>query len=358
MRRLSGYQVGINLGLWLSQNGGKSHEHFATFITRDDIARIASWGMDHVRLPVDYFTFEDDANPGVYKEDTLFYVDQCLAWCKELGLNMILDLHVAPGFAFYSTSPGVHNPIAGTGINTLFVDEAQQQRFIAIWRMFSQRYAAEGNNLLFELLNELVWESTAPWNQLWQQTVAAIRRIDPQRTIVIGGNTNNEVRELQNLTITDDPGIVYTFHIYEPGMFTHQRSPWIPYLAQYTKAVTYPFSVAEHREFFEAFDRLGLVPPLYRRERFDRDFLADALEPARRFMTETGKELYCGEFGVGEYCDIASSIRWFDDIVGLFEDLGIGHTVWNYIEFSHIMQTSPRQVKCIDIVHRISRRVH
>jgi aryl-phospho-beta-D-glucosidase BglC (GH1 family) len=69
MRRLRGYQAGINLGLWLSQNGGKSHEHFASLITRDDIARIASWGMDHVRLPVDYFTFEDDANPGVYKED-------------------------------------------------------------------------------------------------------------------------------------------------------------------------------------------------------------------------------------------------------------------------------------------------
>jgi len=35
---LSGCKAGINLGLWLSQNGGKSHARFAAFMTRDDIA--------------------------------------------------------------------------------------------------------------------------------------------------------------------------------------------------------------------------------------------------------------------------------------------------------------------------------
>lgn len=358
MSRLSGYRAGINLGLWLSQNNGKSDEHFATFITRNDIARIASWGMDHVRLPVDYFTFEDDANPAIYKEEALFYVDQCLAWCKEFGLNMILDLHAAPGFVFYGTHPDVNNAvvISGAPANTLFLDESLQQRFFNIWRMFARRYSGEGNHLIFELMNELVWDSTEPWNRLWLKTVAAIRDIDPQRTIVIGGNRNNDCSELKNLALTDDPGVVYTFHIYEPGMFTHQRSAWIPYLANYPKPIAYPFALEDHREFFQAFDQMGLVPPLYRREQFGRDFLYDALEPARRFMAETGKELFCGEFGVCANCDIQSSIRWFEDITSLFAEMGIGHTVWNYIDFSHILQDQPRKEKCAEIIHLASRK--
>lgn len=358
MSRLSGYKAGINLGLWLSQNNGKSYEHFAAFITRNDIARIASWGMDHVRLPVDYFTFEDDNNPGVYKEEALFYIDQCLAWCKEFGLNMILDLHAAPGFVFYGVNPGVQNAVVipGAPVNTLFIDEVLQQRFINIWRMFAKRYSGEGNHLIFELMNELVWNSNEPWNRLWLKTVAAIREIDPLRTIVIGGNRNNDCSELKNLALTDDPGVVYTFHIYEPGMFTHQRSPWIPYLANYPKPISYPFSLEDHREFFQAFDQMGLVPPLYRREQFGRDFLYGALEPARRFLAETGKELYCGEFGVCENCDIESSIRWFEDITVLFAEMGIGHTVWNYIDFSHIMQDQPRQEKCTEIIRLVSHK--
>jgi len=358
MKRLSGYKAGINLGLWLSQNGGRSHEHFSTFITQADIERIAAWGMDHVRLPVDYFTFEDDAHPGVYQEETLAYVDGCLEWCKTAGLNLILDLHVAPGFAFYGTNPEIENPVVipGAPQNTLFLDPMLQDRFVNIWRMFTTRYAAEGRNLAFELMNELVWQSSEPWNQLWQRTLAAIRSIDQDRTVIIGGNTNNDARELKHLALTEDPGVVYTFHIYEPGMFTHQRSPWIPYLANYPKPIAYPFAKTDHLAFFEAFDRMGLVPPIYRREQFDRHFLFDCLEPARRFIAETGKELFCGEFGVCENCAIDSSIRWFEDMIGLFNEMGIGHTAWNYIEFSHIMRNDPRQEKCAEIVRLISQR--
>jgi hypothetical protein len=359
MRRLDGYRAGINLGLWLSQNGEKSHEHFKSFITRKDIARIASWDMDHVRLPIDYFTFEEDVKPGVYKEETLFYVDQCLVWCKEVGLNLILDLHVAPGFAFYGINPEIQNPVVipGAPHNNLFLNTNFQERFINIWRMFTKRYIAEGNNLIFELMNELVWQSTTPWNQLWLKTLSAIRAIDPNRTIVIGGNKNNDARELSNLALTDDPGVVYTFHIYEPGMFTHQRLPWIPYLTNYLKPVSYPFLKSDHNEFFDSFDRMGLVPPLYHREQFNRDFLFEALTPARQFMLETGKELFCGEFGVCENCDIDSSIRWFEDIISLFNEMDIGYTIWNYIDFSHIMQNEPRKEKCTEIIQLAKKKV-
>ncbi len=58
--------------------------------------------MDHVRLPIDYMVLEDDDKPFEYKEEGFSYIDQCISWCEKYKLNIILDLHRAPGYAFHS----------------------------------------------------------------------------------------------------------------------------------------------------------------------------------------------------------------------------------------------------------------
>ncbi len=74
-------KIGINLGGWISQYPAYDHGHFKTFISAADIKRIADWGMDHVRLPVDYPLLEDDDHPGVYKQSGFDYIESCLEWC-------------------------------------------------------------------------------------------------------------------------------------------------------------------------------------------------------------------------------------------------------------------------------------
>ena len=58
MLKEKGFYRGINLGGWMSQCD-YSEERLNGFITEKDIARIASWGLDHVRLPVDYNVLEN-----------------------------------------------------------------------------------------------------------------------------------------------------------------------------------------------------------------------------------------------------------------------------------------------------------
>ena len=61
------FKQGLNLGGFLSQYeliadaGSKEalQQHFETFITEDNIKQIASWGFDHVRIPVDGWLFLD-----------------------------------------------------------------------------------------------------------------------------------------------------------------------------------------------------------------------------------------------------------------------------------------------------------
>ena len=61
-----GYYRGVNLGGWLSQCD-YSQERLDHFIEKPDIEKIASWGLDHVRIPVDYNVMENE--DGTWKEE-------------------------------------------------------------------------------------------------------------------------------------------------------------------------------------------------------------------------------------------------------------------------------------------------
>ena len=90
MRGMDGYMRGVNLGGWLSQFDAPTKEHFDTFITEDDIRRIAGLGLDHVRVPVDYTVIETEDGEPI--EEGYRYIDNCVQWCRENGLGRQDDL--------------------------------------------------------------------------------------------------------------------------------------------------------------------------------------------------------------------------------------------------------------------------
>ncbi|MCI8387292.1 MAG: glycoside hydrolase family 5 protein [Clostridiales bacterium] len=324
MRILNGYLAGANLGHWISQYDNKGSEHWDNYITKPDIARMKEWGFDHIRVPVDYFLFEDDNNPGVYREDRLKYIDNVIDWCGEYGMNMILDLHHAPGFFF------------GNGDkNKLFIERSYQIRFINIWKFFSERYRSIGDRLIFELLNELVWENSDPWNKLWVETAKAIHDITPDRDIIVGGNWHNSVFQLKNLVVDKNEHIIYTFHFYEPFIFTHQCAPWLENMRNYTKPVTFPFKAEDYTDFYN-----GDLPDIYNGlDIIDRRCIERYMQPVFDFVKETNKAVYCGEFGVISNAPDESAVNWLNTVTDILKEHNIGHAVWSYRGFSSI--TSP-----------------
>ena len=97
MKEFIGFKKGVDLGGWLSQCTYKP-EHMNSFISEDDIKQIKSWGLDHVRLPVDYNVLE--SAEGVFDGTGFGYIDKAVEWCGRNGLNIIIDLHKALGFSF------------------------------------------------------------------------------------------------------------------------------------------------------------------------------------------------------------------------------------------------------------------
>lgn len=343
MQRLDGYLAGVNLGHWISQYGGAGEEHFDAYITASDFCRIAKWGCDHVRLPVDYFFFcngKEGSEELEYSEERLKYVDFTVEECAKSSLNLVLDLHHAPGFFF------------GDGDkNDLFTNRKSQEKFIGIWRMFAERYRASGDELTFELLNELVWKDSEAWNALWKECAAEIHKIDPKRKIVIGGNYWNSVGQLQYLDVVRDDRIIYNFHMYEPFVFTHQRASWMENTREYKKPVAYPFEAAEHAAFYG-----GSLPDSFKGlDVIDKRFLERFLEPAFEFIDKNKRPLYCGEYGVIANADTDSAIRWVNDLASVFAGYGIGRAFWSYRGFAALTDGANNAPR-MDYVEAVARK--
>jgi len=319
------FVTGVNLGGWISQYAKLDSVHFDTFIQEADIAQIASWGMDHVRLPVDYPVLESDEAPGVYLEAGFKHIDDCLSWCQKYGLKLILDIHKAPGFSFtYTLQEETKH------LNTLFDDAAMQERFINLWAFMAKRYLQYREMLVFELMNELVVPDSEPWNDLAGKLIDAIRALDPERDILVGGNHFNAVSELKNIRRFDDAHVHYTFHYYDPHIFTHQKAYWENFLRTFDQTVEYPGQVEGVEEFLGKHPEFTEDANNMRPLNLTKELIEMGLQPAFDFMKETGLPLYCGEFGVIENAPVESSLRWHRDLLDIFTKNGIGGAVWTY----------------------------
>ena len=319
MRDFVGFKKGVNLGGWLSQCD-YSENTLENFITENDIERIAGWGADHVRLPFDFNVIINEN--GEMKPDAFKYLDRAVSWTAKHGLNIILDLHKTLGFSF---DPGENE-------SGFFSDEKYQDIFVNMWVKIAEHFAGGGKNIAFELLNEITDDAFAePWNKISRRAIEAIRQVAPNNYIVIGGIHNNSIKGLSLMEKPADDKIVFTFHFYDPLIFTHQKAYWFDGMpADFEMA--YPAATAEYiekskkfpeKKVWEVFDGYGedIVDA-----RFMEFYMREAVSAAEKMNTP----LYCGEYGVIEVAPLPDTLRWHRDMRDVFNKLNIGHSVWVY----------------------------
>lgn len=79
--------------------------HWNSFITRDDFAWLAERGINAVRIPVGHWIFGADYpyhhSYGEHQHPFVIggieILDKAFEWAEEFGLNIVVDLHAAPG---------------------------------------------------------------------------------------------------------------------------------------------------------------------------------------------------------------------------------------------------------------------
>lgn len=185
------------------------------YITRADIDFIASTGANTIRLPFHYKLFTDDDYMGRNSgQEGYERIDSVVEWCRDNGLYLILDMHDAPRG---QTGDNIDDSY---GYPWLFESAKAQQQFCDIWQEIAGRYADEPVILGYELMNEPIAhyfdnkeELNARLEPLYKQAVKAIRRVDNNHIVLIGGSQWNGNFE----PFTDwkfDDKMMYTCHRY------------------------------------------------------------------------------------------------------------------------------------------------
>ncbi len=323
MKSFNGFMHGVNLGGWFSQCD-YSQLRYDTFITEEDIKNISSWGLDHVRLPIDYNLVETkDGQPIEAGYDR---IKTTIEWCKKYNLNMILDLHKTAGYSF----DAAHNE-AG-----FFDSPEYQERFLKLWENLAQRFAASfdgsNNEICFEMLNEVTEQSYCKkWNEIARTCIERIRAIAPTIKILVGSYWNNAVTAVKDLDPPYDENIVYNFHCYEPLLFTHQGAPWIPKM---DTSFRMKFKT-QFKEYKKLTPELCCQPGS-NYDQFDPEATPDAayfeslFEEAISIADKRNVCLYCGEYGVIDRATPEDTVEWYKAISTVFNKYGIGRAAWSY----------------------------
>lgn len=321
MKSFEGYMHGVNLGGWLSQCDHTT-DRYESFITEKDIETIRSWGLDHIRIPVDYELVEDKA--GNYKEEGFAYIQRAIDWTGKYGLNMVLDLHKTYGYSFDD----------GYAEKGFFDNEDYQERFYRLWEQFATRFGKYEDRICFELLNEVTArEYSDRWNRILTTCIGRIRAIAPTIRILTGGYYNNSIMALKDLAAPYDENIVYNFHCYEPLIFTHQGAHWIPTMDTKFRM---PFEVTYGE--YAADIRANLDHESAEINHFPAESVIGAeyfelyMKEAIRVAEERNVMLYCGEYGVIELADPVDALKWYELISACFDKYGIGRAAWTYKE--------------------------
>ena len=322
--KFTGFEKGINLGGWISQCKEYTKEHYDSFIKKEDLKVIKGMGFDHVRLPVDYNVIMTD--DGKFLEEGFSYIDRGVEWAEAYGLNVIVDLHKTCGYMFDTNA--VPNPDA------FFFDKGLQDIFIKIWEKIAARYASKSKTVAYELLNEIVNPALEnEWNEIATRAFKAVRALAPESWIVVGGVDYNSVSAVPGIKVPVDEKTVFTFHCYEPLVFTHQKAPWVVDMPADFE-VSYPGSSIEYIR-----EKSRLIPQARHGAIFaesmnnlkiDDNFFTSLFEPALKTAEKIGVPLYCGEYGVIDRAPAEDSERWFNDIHRALEKHGIGRALWSY----------------------------
>ena len=255
-------------------------------ITQDDMQTIASAGFDTVRIPIRWSVHAAESEPYTIDEAFFERIDEVLGWALDAGLQPIINIH---HYDAMIADPPAH-----------------RARFSALWQQIAERYVDQPNTLVFELLNEPNGElSDWLWNRYYRETLALIRDIDPDRTVMVGGTDWNSARKIHNLLLPDDAYLIATFHNYEPFPFTHQGAEWVDDSNRWLGEEW--GSEFNYREMDAVFDIV---------EKWQQD--------------RGGIPVVMGEFGAYSKADMDSRLLWTREMVEQAESRGFGWCYWEF----------------------------
>lgn len=306
-KRAKSLDNGISIS-WYEQTWNKD-VLAKTPLKKSDFKLLKQLGFKSLRLPVAFAHFESDHVP---VEQLFTHIDNFVKQCSLYGFKVIIDYH------------------NGNFNNTTYNTETP--KLISLWTKLAKRYAhVSHDDLFFELYNEPPHMDPQIWKDAAYNIVTAIRKIDKERTLIIGASNYNSIYELSRFVRLADENVVYTFHFYEPFLFTHQGAEWVGD-QEATIGVPFPYNA----EKFPALNQKAKNTDgekNYDKYKIDGNAqsVRDKLQIVKSWADKYYVPILCGEYGVyNKYADINSRCRYIKTVRQALKALDIPGMMWDY----------------------------
>lgn len=260
-----------------------------------DFAWIQEWGMNFVRLPMDYRCWIESGDWTKLREPILKEIDEAVRFGEKYGVHVCLNFHRAPGYT-------VAQPPEEKSVWT---DEEAQRVCALHWAAFARRYKGISNRRLsFNLFNEPAVIAPDVHRKVVARMAEAIREHDPQRLIICDGRQwgNTAPVELVGLDVAA------ATRGYQPMPISHWHASWVGGSDRWPEP-TYPL-----KEGNRLWDRE------YHRQFFIRPW---------KELESRGVGVMVGEFGAFNRTPHGVVLAWMRDCLANWKEAGWGWALWN-----------------------------
>jgi endoglucanase len=236
---------GVNLGLWIDWPSVSEmlenpsildpYPDWPRDVTPRMLEVLVEQGFDFVRMPTDpapMLAF----GPGDQQDKLIAGIGEATRTALDAGLKVVVDLH----------------PI-WRGEDTGGFEDIPEDLWPDYVALVGQVAAGlsdlPADRVALELLNEPTFDCEAVyagaeprWPAMQAELHAVARAAAPDITIVLTGACWSQANALASLDpgLTDDDNVLWTFHSYDPFLFSHQGATWSSAPEKYVWDLPYP----------------------------------------------------------------------------------------------------------------------
>ncbi len=348
-QRADRLKLGMNLSYLDNYWLGAKEKNYADFVKSKDAAErekmfveIAEAGFQTVRIPINFGAWASINAPYRWEnKEGLKTADSFVKWATANNLNAIIDLH--------------HVEFDGK-----VKGAAATERIVWLWREIAERYKnTNPEKVFFELRNEPHDIKAEDWRAQAEEIIKTVRKIAPSHTLIVGFHDWNSRQALIGSKPFADANIIYTFHYYDPFVFTHQGATWSSEGLPELKTV--PFPASKHTKIETPAVAKGKWVEeqikSYEKDANAEKMFAD-LKAAKDWAEKNKVPIFVGEFGsYGKYPAAEDRCRHAAVIYSAFGKLNIPSAWWEWDGGFNMFEKGTNQIsdcmrKAVDSYNR------
>jgi endoglucanase len=310
--RSAPFSKGVNFSGWFESYSAESIPF--TKYNEQDFIDAKNMGVDVIRLPVRMHSMTSGAPD--YNLDPLLikFLNIAIDWAEKHKLYIIIDNHS-------------FDPVQRTSAD---IDKI----LLPVWAQIANLYKDRSDYVIYEILNEPHGISDRRWGEIQGMAIQTIRKYDQKRIIIVGGTEFNSIRKLFAIPKYSDTNLIYTFHFYDPYLFTHQGADWgSPPLLTSLAGIPFPADRRRMPRIPRELRGTWIEGSLNNSYANDASYatLARTLDRVVAFSLERDVPVFCGEFGVYMINSHQEDrVRWYEFVSGALDARNISRTSWDY----------------------------